>query len=238
MNGYICFYKGKRVEIEEETSYKAQQKATEKFQKMFPRNKVKSFDVNVKLAEIDGKQVTTHSESNITRMLSILEGTAKTVTIEKSSDGEYRVPAEDGYENGAYYTDDKKDATGTAKKVFGDDVVVKFRSVSEFVGGKYEKMRPKSKKLKENTEFNIRTDTMAYKLGVLAKKKGEQKESCPFKSGSIDKKDWEAGFLKENIDDPNECMKCGKKLNPNDKESGQGLCVKCNREAADAKDLE
>jgi hypothetical protein len=73
-----------------------------------------------------------------------------TVTIEKSQ-GEYRVPAKDGYEDGAAYTDDKDDAIATAKRVFGKDVEIKFRSVPEFVGGKYEKYRPKGK-LKEGTD--------------------------------------------------------------------------------------
>lgn len=84
-------------------------------------------------------------ESNVSKVLSILEGefiSEATVTIEKSQ-GEYRVPSEDGYEDGAYYDNDKESAIAVAKKTFGDDVVIKFRSVPEFVGGKYEKMRPK-----------------------------------------------------------------------------------------------
>jgi hypothetical protein len=69
-----------------------------------------------------------------------------TITIEKdSSTGEFRVPAEDGYEDGASYTDDKNDAIKTCKKRYGKDCVIKFRSVPEFVGGKYEKYRPGSK---------------------------------------------------------------------------------------------
>lgn len=69
-----------------------------------------------------------------------------TITIEKdSSTGEFRVPAEDGYEDGAYYTDDKKDAIDTCKTRYGKVCVIKFRSVPEFVGGKYEKYRPGSK---------------------------------------------------------------------------------------------
>lgn len=85
------------------------------------------------------------TESNVSRILNILEGNLQTVTIEKSQ-GEYRVPSEDGYEDGAYYTVDKKDAEGVAFKVFGKDIIIKFRSVPEFVGGKYEKYRPKGKK--------------------------------------------------------------------------------------------
>lgn len=72
------------------------------------------------------------------------------VTIEKSSDGEYRVPADDGFEDGAHYTDDKDDAIAVAKKVFGDNVQIKYRSVPEFVGGKYEKMKPNTRNVKES----------------------------------------------------------------------------------------
>jgi hypothetical protein len=93
----------------------------------------------------------TESVSNVLRTLTILEGKGGSVTIEKSQ-GEFRVPAEDGYEDGAYYTSDKEDAIGTAKKVFGNDVAIKFRSVSEFVGGKYDKYRPKEKKVKESLD--------------------------------------------------------------------------------------
>lgn len=90
---------------------------------------------------------------------SMNEGNMK-VTIEKA-DGEYRVPAEDGYENGAHYTDDKEDAIAVAKKVFGDDVEIKFRSVPEFVGGKYEKYRPK----KESLELDEGNTYIAFYKG-------------------------------------------------------------------------
>lgn len=73
----------------------------------------------------------------------IKENKQKMVTIEKSSvTKEYRVPSEDGYENGAAYTDDKQEAIAIAKRVFGSDCIIKFRSVFEFCGGKYEKYRP------------------------------------------------------------------------------------------------
>lgn len=52
MNGYIAFYKGKRKEVYAETSYEAQNKAAKEFKAK------KSWEVNVTLAEIDGKQVT------------------------------------------------------------------------------------------------------------------------------------------------------------------------------------
>jgi hypothetical protein len=64
------------------------------------------------------------------------------VTIEKSQDGEYRVPAPDGFENGAYYSDDRKDAVSTCVSMYKPNTpVITFRNMSEFVGGKYEKYR-------------------------------------------------------------------------------------------------
>jgi len=51
-NGYIAFYKGKQIEVYANSSYEAQKKAAEKFKAK------KSYDVTVKLAEKDGKQVT------------------------------------------------------------------------------------------------------------------------------------------------------------------------------------
>lgn len=51
-NGYVAFYKGRRTEVYANTSYEAQKKAAEFFKAK------KSYDVTVKLAEKDGKQVT------------------------------------------------------------------------------------------------------------------------------------------------------------------------------------
>lgn len=52
MNGYVAFYKGKRIEVRAATSYEAQQKAAAIFKAR------KSYDVTVVLAEKDGAQVT------------------------------------------------------------------------------------------------------------------------------------------------------------------------------------
>ncbi len=49
MNGYICFYKGKQVEVYADTSYAAQQKAAVLFKAK------KSYDITVMLAEKDGE---------------------------------------------------------------------------------------------------------------------------------------------------------------------------------------
>ena len=51
MNGYKAFYRGKSIEVQAETSYKAQQKAAEIFKAR------KSYDVTVMLAEKDGAPV-------------------------------------------------------------------------------------------------------------------------------------------------------------------------------------
>ncbi len=51
MNGYICFYKGKRIEVYAETSYVAQQKAAQL------RKSKRSWDVTVCLAERGGEVV-------------------------------------------------------------------------------------------------------------------------------------------------------------------------------------
>lgn len=40
---------------------------------------------------------------------------------------EYRVPGPKGTEAQAYYTDDREDAIGTAKLVYGTETVVKIR---------------------------------------------------------------------------------------------------------------
>lgn len=52
MNGYVAFYKGKRIEVMADTSYQAQLQAAQIFKAR------KSYDVTVMLAEKDGEQVT------------------------------------------------------------------------------------------------------------------------------------------------------------------------------------
>ena len=52
MNGYICFYKDKKIEVIAISSYAAQQEAAKVFKAK------KSYQVTVVLAEKDGKQVT------------------------------------------------------------------------------------------------------------------------------------------------------------------------------------
>jgi hypothetical protein len=49
MNGYVCFYKGKRIEVYADSSYQAQTKAAEQFKTR------KSYEVTVVLAEKDGE---------------------------------------------------------------------------------------------------------------------------------------------------------------------------------------
>lgn len=46
------------------------------------------------------------------------------------TDGEYRVPGPDGREETAYYTDDRKDAIGTAVVMYKSrDINIRFRTI-------------------------------------------------------------------------------------------------------------
>ena len=58
MNGYVCFYKGKRVEVYAETSYVAQQKAATMLKAK------RAYEVTVVLAEKNGEAVV-HSTGGI-----------------------------------------------------------------------------------------------------------------------------------------------------------------------------
>lgn len=58
MNKYLALYKGKRAEVEAETSYEAQKKAAVHFKAK------KTYEVTVYLTESDGKEVI-HSTSSI-----------------------------------------------------------------------------------------------------------------------------------------------------------------------------
>ena len=60
MNGYICFYDRKRIEVEAETSLEARKKATDEFKPP----KSKRHMVSVYLAEKDSVQVV-HSTAGI-----------------------------------------------------------------------------------------------------------------------------------------------------------------------------
>ena len=52
MNGYVAFYRGKRIEVIAETSYEAQKKAAAQFKAKKP------YEVIVVLAEKGGEQIT------------------------------------------------------------------------------------------------------------------------------------------------------------------------------------
>lgn len=51
MNGYIAFYKGRKLEVHARSSYEAQCKAASLFKAK------RSYDVTVVLCEVEGKQV-------------------------------------------------------------------------------------------------------------------------------------------------------------------------------------
>lgn len=59
MNGYVCFYKGRRLEIYAETSFVAQQKAAV----IFKAKRV--YEVTVVLAEDDDGEIVVHSTGGI-----------------------------------------------------------------------------------------------------------------------------------------------------------------------------
>lgn len=56
MNGYKCFYKGKTIEVNADTSYEAQQKAAVIFKAK------KAYEVTVMLCELRGQQYTHSGE--------------------------------------------------------------------------------------------------------------------------------------------------------------------------------
>jgi hypothetical protein len=58
LNGYVCFYKGKRTEVHASTTYEAQTKAAAVFKAR------KQYDVTVVLAEKAGVQVI-HSTASL-----------------------------------------------------------------------------------------------------------------------------------------------------------------------------
>lgn len=63
MNGYVCIWNGKRLELYAESAYAAQQMAQKAFQSD-TRKKVKSWDISVVLCELDG-QIVTHNGAEL-----------------------------------------------------------------------------------------------------------------------------------------------------------------------------
>ena len=57
---------------------------------------------------------------------------AKRIVIKMDADDEYKVPAPDGEERGAYYTNDRNDARGTARLMYAKKIKIDFRRVAEF----------------------------------------------------------------------------------------------------------
>ena len=57
MHGYICFYKGKKLEVTADTTYQAQLKAQQVLKAK------KAYEVTVVLCESYGKQVTLNTAS-------------------------------------------------------------------------------------------------------------------------------------------------------------------------------
>ena len=59
MNGYIAFYKGRKIEVRAESSYQAQQKAAAEFRAK------KSYEVTVMLAEDSSGNTVSHSTASV-----------------------------------------------------------------------------------------------------------------------------------------------------------------------------
>lgn len=59
--GYICTYRGKTIETRAATTYLAQLKTAEWFRKMFPRRKVRDWEIDVKLAELPDGSTYVHT---------------------------------------------------------------------------------------------------------------------------------------------------------------------------------
>jgi len=57
MNGYVCIWKGRRVEVYASTTLEAQRTSLPLLQKMAGRKRIKSHDISVILAEKDGERV-------------------------------------------------------------------------------------------------------------------------------------------------------------------------------------
>jgi hypothetical protein len=53
-NGYICFYKGEKIEVFADTTREAQKYALSILQKKYPRKKIKEYEITPKLAELKG----------------------------------------------------------------------------------------------------------------------------------------------------------------------------------------
>ena len=56
MNGYKCFWNGKELDVYAQSQYGAQIHATGEFQKIAGRKKVKTYDIEVMLCEVNGEQ--------------------------------------------------------------------------------------------------------------------------------------------------------------------------------------
>lgn len=91
-NGYIAFYKGKKIEVYANTSYEAQQYAALKFKAK------KSYDVTVVLAEKNNEQVTHRlTESKIRKAIKLVESvTGKKVMLKERYDEDMIL--DDGYD--------------------------------------------------------------------------------------------------------------------------------------------
>ena len=135
------------------------------------------------------------SKKTAERMLgeSLTEGK---ITIKKYA-GEYRVPSPDGTEDGAYYTDNKEDAIGSAIDMYkraGFTITssdISFRTVSDF--DKYAKDAV-DKVFKEDIDMQLQEESKDQEKWSEAMDKAEEK--LGYRPKASDKKDDKAKYDK------------------------------------------
>ena len=61
-NGYLAFYNGQEHEVWADTAWDAQVQAVKHYQTVYPRRKIKDYQVNVVLCVLNGEQYTHSGE--------------------------------------------------------------------------------------------------------------------------------------------------------------------------------
>jgi len=64
-NGYVCFYKDQRIEVHADTSANAQISAYNILKGMYPRRKIKAWEITVMLAERSDGTAVVHSTQHL-----------------------------------------------------------------------------------------------------------------------------------------------------------------------------
>ena len=235
-NGYVAFYKGKRIEVYAATKYEAQKKAAEIFK---AKN---SYDVNVMLAEKEGKQVThlpldskleSHSGDAKDGEASIEEQNEINRLFKKKQgkDSEMKKAGESWREEGEWYS--TYQCLNCGKK--------KTQSMGKVWGGVTKKPPICKCNSKDSEEGAYRVYTEGNKGAYSVYKEGSeylifrggQSEPLASRSSLEQAKKFiegDKGSVKYKGSQSNdaECSKCGQQLRDNEKTYGNGLCKKCD----------